>query len=287
MTAALAIFSKVPLPGSTKSRLEGRLTPEECALFHRACLLDLHGVVRNTGLKVYLYYTGGNRDDFYRFTGPVPPGFEALESLELDSFNFRPQQGSNLGERLDYAVEELLQSHRQVIIIGSDLPYLTAELFLSARHALDTVDLVAGPAEDGGYYLLGLKRSHPGLFRNIDWGTGLVLQQTLAVAHQGNLSVTMLPVQRDIDTWEDLVAFVGLGTQRLELQKLLAYRLASYFTKNATRVRQECDKRDGSLSHYPENAMSRNSPDKVFRDKCGPFSLSHYSGGSEEQEISG
>jgi hypothetical protein len=92
-----------------------------------------------------------------------------------------------------------------------------------ARH-----DVVIGPAVDGGYYLLGLKKAYKVLFQGISWGTGRVLEQTLKAAENNNLQVSFLPVKRDIDTWEDLIAYVQSGRKEHNLKNMLSFRLAEY-----------------------------------------------------------
>ncbi|SFR16433.1 TIGR04282 family arsenosugar biosynthesis glycosyltransferase [Desulfoscipio geothermicus] len=229
MQTAFVIFSKVPWPGKTKSRLHGKLSAEECALFHRACLIDLHEILKGTGCKAILYFTGGSREEFaLEFPGQMPHGFEELKLLQLGYFTFRQQHGEDLGERLHHAVTEVLRCYERVILLGSDLPGLAGDLLLSAAENLAQHDVVIGPAVDGGYYLLGLKKAYKVLFQGISWGSGRVLEQTLKAAENNNLKVSFLPVKRDIDTWEDLVAYVQSGRKEHNLKNMLSFRLAEY-----------------------------------------------------------
>jgi len=228
---AIVIFSKVPLPGKTKSRLQGILSAEECALFHRACLIDLHRTVQKTAMKAFLYITGGGREEFaLGFPAPVPEEFGELYLLQLEGIAIRQQHGGDLGQRLYHAADQVLRLHRQVILVGSDLPDLTEDLLLAVVNSLEDHEVVAGPAQDGGYYLLGLKHAYPVLFQGIDWGTSRVLEQTMQAARGANLRVALLPFQRDIDTWQDLVAYVRRGRQQKEAERLLSFRLAAHLT---------------------------------------------------------
>lgn len=215
MQPAVIIMSKAPLPGKTKTRLMGKLTGEECAAFHLACLRDILAEVRTLGLRCYLYYTGGSPEDF--------------ASLPIDSLVLCPQRGADLGERMYRACREVLAHHDRAVIIGTDLPDITSQIILQALRELDSSSLVLGPAHDGGYYLLGLKAAHAFLFTDIAWGTDLVLGQTLKKAEALKLKVSFLPEKRDIDTWDDLVHFYekGLQGQNIFLKKKQAYVLAA------------------------------------------------------------
>ncbi|HMX40916.1 MAG TPA: DUF2064 domain-containing protein, partial [Saprospiraceae bacterium] len=93
-----------------------------------------------------------------------------------------------------------------------DCPQLDGPALQVAFEMLDTADIVLGPASDGGYYLLGMKHLAPALFQGIAWSTGSVLQQTLAASRAAGLSVTLLPMLRDVDTLEDWQAYQA--TQR-------------------------------------------------------------------------
>jgi hypothetical protein len=97
------------------------------------------------------------------------------------------------------------QGHAEkVVIIGTDCPGLNFQILTQAFEATHTLDLVLGPAIDGGYYLIGLRRFIPELFINIDWGSSQVLHQTVEIANQLNLSYHYLPQLADVDRPEDL-----------------------------------------------------------------------------------
>lgn len=229
MEKAIALFSKPPQPGQTKSRLWEALTPEASALFHRACLEDLTRAIKGLDAAAYLYWTGKHKEEFSGpFLGSVPGDFKELDHLSLDGFSFRQQQGGDLGQRLVNAFRELLINHRRVIIIGSDQPELSGQDLEEALELLLHHDLVLGPTLDGGYYLIGLKQLYPELFRDIAWSTEKVYRQTRDKAEQKGLTVATLPVRQDIDTYEDLIAFhdrqhTGPASQ------LTSFKLAHYY----------------------------------------------------------
>lgn len=211
MRPAIILMSKVPRAGYTKTRLMERLSGRECAEFHSACLLDLVQTVEEVGCPTYLYYTGGDPGEF--------PTGQAMNKLIK-----RPQWGQDLGERLYNAALEALTLHDCLIFIGADLPYLTAGTISAAIRHLEFCDTVVGPAQDGGYYLLGIKQAYLELFSDIDWGTDQVLKATLTNIKGLGLSVTLLETLRDIDTWDDIIAFSKLVLSTKQYRKLHSFR---------------------------------------------------------------
>jgi rSAM/selenodomain-associated transferase 1 len=115
------------------------------------------------------------------------------------------QYGASLGERIINAIKDC-SSYPVQIVIGSDTPNITVQIVQQAVTSLDAADVVIGPAHDGGYYLIGMKQLHEGLFEGISWSTEHVLEQTLERATSAGLSVVQLPALRDIDTVDDLTA---------------------------------------------------------------------------------
>ena len=117
------------------------------------------------------------------------------------------QRGDSLGARLSHAFSDALRlGYESLVVIGSDLPDLPARHLAEACEALDRdpSSLVLGPAIDGGYYLIGMNTPRPELFEGIDWSTGRVLEQTLAIARRIALRVTLLDSWSDVDTDDDL-----------------------------------------------------------------------------------
>jgi len=229
-------MSKVPLPGRTKSRLQEKAGAREAALFHRACLYDLQRIFRSCEMPARIYITGGSCEEFRSsFPHPLPEEFAGLKELDWSDFAFYRQQGKDLGERMLFAVQESLTEFQEVIVLGSDIPGIDQNLLEQACAVLQHNDLVLGPAMDGGYYLMGLKRADPFLFRGIEWGSGLVLEQTLQSARQHHLKVGLLPVRHDIDRWQDLVAWTELACNS-RTKSTMAWRYADYVIKSKLRA---------------------------------------------------
>jgi rSAM/selenodomain-associated transferase 1 len=187
MRRALVIVGKAPEPGRAKTRLVPPLTDIEASELARAFLQDTCAMALGLGWEhVSLIH---------------PPG--ATRMLDTLGVRLVPQRGEGLGDALAGAFAEHA-AFEQTVLIGSDTPDLRAELLERASQELASSEAVIGPAADGGYYLLGLRRPEPELFRNIDWSTNRVLAQTLARAEGLGLRVARLPTWADIDTPEDL-----------------------------------------------------------------------------------
>lgn len=126
---------------------------------------------------------------------------------------FFRQRGKDLGERLRHAFGKAFQhGARAAVAIGSDAPQLSCATLRRAFRLLKKKNVVLGPAEDGGYYLIGLDHLYPKIFRGISWSTEQVLQQTLFQLKAGNLSYGLLPTLWDIDTLADWQRFRSTHT---------------------------------------------------------------------------
>lgn len=117
------------------------------------------------------------------------------------------QNGSDLGERMLNAFKDGFESgYKKIVLIGSDLPDINTSHIESGLKALEKSDVVFGPAEDGGYYLIGLKYLISEIFKNKPWSQSHLLKTTLQELHNLNVSVSTLETLNDIDTYEDLIA---------------------------------------------------------------------------------
>lgn len=197
---ALAIMVKAPISGKVKTRLCPPLTPEMAAELYRCFLIDIFRRV------AWL-------PDVSKIIGYTPEGTQATfcSLLPSEDFEFIPQRGQDLGERMSNLFEDLFQSgHTSISLIGSDCPDLPIEFLQKSLDYLKNpdVEVVLGPSEDGGYYLVGLTRPQPEIFQGITWSTDKVLTETLNRIHQLKLKVALLPPWYDLDTWEDLKKFL-------------------------------------------------------------------------------
>jgi hypothetical protein len=135
---------------------------------------------------------------------------ETFTTLALDGFELFAQRGKHLGERLNNIfLEKLSQGYKAVSIIDSDSPDLPKSVIKESFHLLlsKRAEVVFGPCHDGGYYLVGMRKPHPELFRNIPWSTENVLSVTLEIARKMGLNVKLLSTWNDLDTFKDLLEF--------------------------------------------------------------------------------
>ncbi len=190
---ALLVVAKRPTPGQTKTRLCPPLTARQAADLYNCLLLDTLALVRTVSdvCPIIAYFP---RDAAGYFEA-LAPGFGLL-----------PQKGVDLAERLDNALTDCLQNgFRQVVIMNSDGPTLPAANLRRAFEHLDKgADVVLGPCEDGGYYLIGITAPQPNLFRGMQMSTPCVMDETLARAQRAALSVATLQTWYDVDTAADL-----------------------------------------------------------------------------------
>lgn len=196
--SALIIFAKAPIPGQVKTRLCPPLTPDEAASLHGSVVLDM--LERSRGAASMDRFLACSPSSDHVF-------FKILE--ERHGIRLLTQIGEDLGARMARAMAEVFASgYRQVLVIGTDLPTLPGPVFGDALKLLATHDLVLGPALDGGYYLVGLRKPAPELFAGVPWSTDRVLSATRDRAAALGLTTALLPVRRDLDTVEDLAALI-------------------------------------------------------------------------------
>jgi rSAM/selenodomain-associated transferase 1 len=135
---------------------------------------------------------------------------ETFTVMALDGFELFPQRGTGLGERLNNIfLEKLDGGYNAVTIVDSDSPDLPKSLIKESFQLLlsKQAEVVFGPCHDGGYYLVGMRKPHPELFRNIPWSTENVLSVTLKKARKMGLNVKLLSTWNDLDTFKDLLEF--------------------------------------------------------------------------------
>ena len=185
---ALIIFARNPELGKCKTRLAKTIGDEAALDVYKFLLNHTADISKQVDADKYVFYS------------------ENIQKNDLwDDVIFRKklQKGNDLGERMLNAFNELFQmGYEKVAIIGSDLLELDAETINLAFSQLDHFDYVIGPAQDGGYYLLGMKHLYLKLFENKAWSTSTVLTDTLNDIK--NSKVHLLKELNDIDTFEDL-----------------------------------------------------------------------------------
>jgi rSAM/selenodomain-associated transferase 1 len=196
---AVAIMAKAPRAGAVKTRLCPPLSTADAAQLYRCFLLDkIEQVKALQGVRPAIAYAPPEGKAFFQ---TLAPGFILL-----------PQQGHDLGTRLANSFEQLFaMGYAGVLAIDSDTPTLPTAYLQQAISLLTApeVDVLVGPSEDGGYYLIGLRELHREIFEEMPWSTPQVLPETTRRAEAKGLGLALLPPWFDVDVAGDLERLKG------------------------------------------------------------------------------
>jgi len=187
MRSAVILFAKAPIPGRVKTRLTTRYPAESVAELHDAFVRDMIKMLRSLGGQTEVeLHTDITTDDW--------DDINVARAL---------QTGGNLGNRMLHAMDHALRAgYSRAMIVGSDAPTLPAahlERLLAAG-----ADVALGPADDGGYYAISCRRTHPGMFDGVEWSGPKALKDTIRAARACELTVELGEPWFDVDTPEDL-----------------------------------------------------------------------------------
>jgi rSAM/selenodomain-associated transferase 1 len=187
--SALIIFTRNPELGKCKTRLAKIVGNENALAIYKILLQHTVEISKNLNVDKYVYYsTSVVKNDVWN----------------EEIFRKKKQDGEDLGHRMENAFLDLFSmGYEKIIIIGSDIYDLSKTDLENAYSCLEKNDIVIGPASDGGYYLLGMKKSYPLVFKNKNWGTNSVFEDT--IADLSNDSVCKLEERNDIDVYEDII----------------------------------------------------------------------------------
>jgi len=190
----LIIFVKYPEPGKVKTRMAEELGEKKAAEIYSLMAETVIGnVAHSESYQTAIFFDPPEKED------------EIIKWIGDGSAVFFPQEGKALGDRMSNAFGRVCSDGaRKAVIIGTDCVDVTSETVEEAFYLLVETDVVIGPADDGGYYLLGLNNHQPELFSDIIWSTGLVFDQTVQRIKEAGLSFTLLKTLTDIDTAADL-----------------------------------------------------------------------------------
>lgn len=201
-TAVIIQFAKWPQPGRVKTRLMPALGEQGALDAHIRLTLQVLENLTGSGLPVWLYWD--------RELAEAPS--KARDILAVADRRQIPQgiqAGKDLGERMVNALAEGLLQADVAVIVGSDCPSVDAGYLHQAVTALQTADVVLGPSEDGGYVLIGARKTISGMLDGIDWGTDQAYQQTLAALSSRGLATRSLTSRWDVDEPEDWERFLA------------------------------------------------------------------------------
>lgn len=192
-------FAKAPVPGQVKTRMIPHLSAEQASELHGELFNWTARVLCNDKLgAVELWLAGDAEQAFIAETNTL--GFDC----------HRTQWGSDLGERMANAIADGLDRYTKVVVVGSDCPAIDRSYLREAIEALDGNDVVLGPAQDGGYVLIGARVVCREIFLGIDWGQSTVFNETVEILTKRKMSWQSLSVLPDIDRPEDLPAWYQL-----------------------------------------------------------------------------
>lgn len=193
--ATVCVFAKPPRPGLVKTRLAAAVGPRHAAALARAFLEDTWSAARSLPwAKAVLATTEPAAEEW--------GGAKGAPTL--------PQGGGDLGDRLERILRRALVATPVALAIGADTPGLPPVLFSQARSALREADAVLGPCEDGGFYLLGLRRCPPGLLRGLPWSAPETFMQTLSRLRERGLRTAVIAPWFDVDRPADLACLHAL-----------------------------------------------------------------------------
>lgn len=222
----LLVFLKEPIPGKVKTRLASSIGEEEATRYYKAMvevlLKQLRGLI---DCRIRFCYAPDDAGDAIRFWLLPEMGATSGEKKDIylapvyteeqhnhQEVDFYPQGDGDLGERMSRAfLNGFSDGYTSIAVIGTDCPDCGARWINAAFSRLEAShsrDGMIGPSEDGGYYLLALKKQAPYLFENIPWSEHNVLEKTMCVAHTKGLTLETLPTLRDVDTiaeWNQLI----------------------------------------------------------------------------------
>ena len=185
---ALIVFTRNPELGKCKTRLAATIGDQSALDVYRFLLDHTVKITSPLTADVYVYYSEKIKE---------------IDIWDTTVFRKKQQQGHDLGAKMQNAFTEVLHmGYQKAIIIGSDMYDITTQDLEDAFSTLEDNNFVIGPAQDGGYYLLGMKHLKPPLFKNKKWGTNNVLSDTLKDLELENLAI--LAEKNDVDYYEDI-----------------------------------------------------------------------------------
>jgi len=186
------IMIKYPEPGRVKTSLAKAVGHEKAAHIYRKVaelMMENTSPINCAYGRIVFYDPTDRQKDFAEW---------------LSGEQFIPQQGDDVGERMDNAIRVLLaMGAEKAVLTGADIPDLSDKIIEASFRELGYADIVIGPAKDGGYYLIGMKAPHSEIFQDIPWSTGRVFKETMRIIEKLQLSCTSITTLSDLDTEDD------------------------------------------------------------------------------------
>jgi uncharacterized protein len=219
MKRAIILFTRVPVSGQTKTRLMPFLNGNECANLHKAFIKDIYKTCKKVQCDILIYCT------------PIEEK-QMLQDIIENENSFYKQVGNSLGEKMRNALKKSFElSYESCVLIGTDIPTIKADYLKEAFLNLEKNDIVINPTEDGGYYLIGMKRDYPSIWNIKKYGTNTVIKDTILQIEKYGLSVKVGATCSDIDTKEDLMQLYEDLIKEKEIQCINTWNYLKYIIK--------------------------------------------------------
>lgn len=214
---ALLIFVKNPIKGAVKTRLASTIGDDEALRAYKLMLLHLRSIIsvmphtarRHKITDIYIYYDSR-----------IP-----RHNIWPEDVKLKLQTGGDIGERMSAAFRQMCPRYNKCVLIGSDCPSIRMHHFWEAFDVLEEKQVVLGPSEDGGYYLVGMQELQEVMFSNIEWSTTGVLQSTELILEKQDLSYGFIDTLKDVD-YEDDYREVNQFLEENYADKLTLYKSA-------------------------------------------------------------
>ncbi len=218
---ALIILAKHPECGDVKTRLKPELNSSQIAELYGSMIKDTFDLVKKYEfIKIF----------FFIWPAEYINRFKKYHAERIIT---QAQEGSNLGQRMFNSINDIFKKgFHQIAVISVDSPNLPDHIIPAAFQLLDENDIVLGPADDGGYYLIALKRVQPSLFEDIEWSSEKVFRQTVIKAVKLGCDVGLLPEWYDIDTYENLLKLKKDLEERTIINQHIPEKTLSFIKKN-------------------------------------------------------
>ncbi|HEY7418811.1 MAG TPA: TIGR04282 family arsenosugar biosynthesis glycosyltransferase [Ktedonobacteraceae bacterium] len=202
---ALIVMARYPQAGKTKTRLARTIGDAPVVELYRAFLTDLAHRFAGPEYRLHWAHTPAEID-YQAFV-------ETLAPEQAQYMCCFAQEGADFGARLHHAFQSVYkQGFQRIILISSDSPHISKSMIAQANNALDEADVVLGPVDDGGYYLIAMREPHD-VFSGIPMSTEVVCQMTIEAAQKQGLTVRLIESSFDVDEWPDLQRLARLLAQ--------------------------------------------------------------------------
>lgn len=192
----MIFFTKVPIKGEVKTRLQPFLTKEQCYELQVAFIKDIYSVLNEMGIDILISHSNANQ-------------IGILKKVIFDERTYIEQKGSTLGEKMYNVLSNTLEKYNSCILIGSDVPLITPKDISRAFEILDKKDIVISPTKDGGYYLIGMKCAEKKIF-DIEYSNSFVFENTINLIKINKKSYGVGSAQIDIDDKNDLITLIDI-----------------------------------------------------------------------------